>query len=160
MSNYENPPNVNDSCMVCMEIYKTKKNIHIPPTCVHHLCTKCVKRCKECPYCKTAYPKIVKEKTPAQCMTKHIYFLRKNMYQFQKMVDDNRNKFGTLCDIHYNAMLNTMVTHIVLMEKELQNMLPVAELRKRKRALINHPYNNNDLDIFLYTNNLMDLEDV
>lgn len=160
MSNYENPPNVNDSCMVCMEIYKTKKNIHIPPTCVHHLCTKCVKRCKECPYCKTAYPKIVKEKTPAQCMIKHIYFLRKNMYQFQKMVDDNRNKFGTLCDMHYNAMLNTMVTHIVLMEKELQNMLPVAELRKRKRALINHPYNNNDLDIFLYTNNLMDLEDV
>ena len=160
MSNYENPPSVNDSCMVCMEVYKTVKKIHVPSTCVHHLCVKCVKRCKECPYCKIPYPKVPKEKTPAQCMIKHIYFLRKNMHQFKKMIHDNRNKFGDHCDVHYHSLLNNMATHIVLMEKELQNMLTVVELRKRKHALLNHPYSNDDLDLFLYTNNLMFLEDV
>jgi len=155
MSNYENPPSVNDTCMVCMETYKTMKKIHIPSTCVHHLCTNCVKRCKECPYCKVAYPKLVKEKTRSQCMIKHIYFLRKNLHQFFKMIHENRNKFDHYCDIHYNSMANTIINHIVLMEKELQDILTIAERNKRKRTLQNHPYCNNNLHSYLLTHDLI-----
>ena len=141
MSNYENPPSVNDTCMVCMEVYKTQKKIHVPSTCVHHLCTKCVKRCKECPYCKIEYPKVVKEKPPTQCMIKHIYFLRKNMYQYVKMVYDTRDKFGDFYSIHYASMLDNMITHIILMEKELQVRMTIVERNRRKNTLPNHPYN-------------------
>jgi hypothetical protein len=154
MSNYDVPPTINDTCMVCFEIYSTMKNIHIPTTCVHHICKKCAKRCKECPYCKKPY-KSKKEKTPAQCMIKHIYFMRKNLYHFAKMVESNRNNFGNHFDIHYNSMIDQMTNHIVLMEKQLQDMLPVRERFKRRQTLLNHPYNSNHLHHYLITFNLV-----
>jgi len=158
MSNYDIPPTVNDTCMVCMDAYSTMKNVHVPSTCVHHLCKKCVKRCKECPYCKIPYLKIVKEKTPAQCMIKHIYFVRKNLHQFYNMMETNRNSFGNHFDIHYNSMIDNMTNHIVLMEKQLQDMLPVRERAKRRQTLLNHPYRNNHLQRYMMSYNLVSNE--
>ena len=158
MSNYDIPPTVNDTCMVCMDAYSTMKNVHVPSTCVHHLCKKCVKRCKECPYCKIPYLKIVKEKTPAQCMIKHIYFVRKNLHQLHNMVETNRNKFGNHFDIHYNSMIDNMTNHIVLMEKQLQDMLPVRERTKRRQTLLNHPYRNSHLQRYMMSYNLISNE--
>lgn len=158
MSNYDIPPTVNDTCMVCMDAYSTMKNVHVPSTCVHHLCKKCVKRCKECPYCKIPYLKIVKEKTPAQCMIKHIYFVRKNLHQLHNMVETNRNNFGNHFNIHYNSMIDNMTNHIVLMEKQLQDMLPVRERTKRRQTLLNHPYRNSHLQRYMMSYNLISNE--
>ena len=154
MSNYAIPPKVTDSCMVCYEIYTTKKNIFIPKTCIHPLCKGCAKKCKECPVCRLKYVN-KKELSEIQKKMKHIYFLRKSMFQFMQGVNDIQTKMDHTCDNHYGLIYNTMVTTIVMLETEMQGKMNAKDRKDRREKLARHPYDADDLTRRLINDGLM-----
>jgi len=155
MSNYVNPPNIDDTCPVCLDEYGHTKNIFVPKTCPHPICKKCVKKCKECPYCKVAY-KNKREMTENAKRVKHIYFLRKNYYTYVKSSRDCIEQYGGTYNHHYDLVHDTYVIGIVHMEKDLQDNMNARDRAARRRSLLRHPYNSVPLEERMQMYNLID----
>ena len=148
MSNYNQSPEVTDSCMICMEEYKTKQNIHIPKTCSHPICKKCYKRCTDCPYCKTSYKK--KQPSDTDKRIKHILYLRRVLFRFIKEGKKNQEDWGNQYRMQYELLYNTHVHSIVTAEKELQEKMTAPQRLQRRKATYRLPYPNEDVNDLLF----------
>ena len=136
MSNYVQPPEVTDSCMICMEEYKTKQNIYIPKTCAHPICKVCVKKCKNCPYCKKPYKK-TREFTEPQKRAKRIDTMLRTMWNFAQEIQKNRTLYGDddTFSSNYLQVSRNYISTICRMEREHQNALTPRECSSRKLSL-------------------------
>jgi len=88
-------------------------------------------------------------------MIKHIYYLRKSMYQFLIMMQDNYGRFGNRAENHYLNIYYTMVNTVVHAESDLQMMMTIPERNRRRTTVYFHPYQTDDLQDRLSTGNLM-----
>lgn len=159
MSNFQQLPTAQDSCMVCLEDYGDLKNIFKPKTCVHPICAKCAKRCTKCPYCNQIY-KVKKEYTTVQRQIKHIYHTRKTMVNFAKTVRITDNQFGAEFDIHYSFLYQNYIQTIVLMETELQRNMNARDRANRRNKLSSHPYTTVELYSELVLRSLVEIPPV
>lgn len=156
MSNFQQLPTAQDSCMVCLEDYGDLKNIFKPKTCVHPICISCAKRCTKCPYCNQIY-KVKKEYTTVQRQVKHIYHTRKNMFNFAKTTRQTDAQFGPVFDIHYNFLYQHFINTIVLMETELQLTMNARDRETRRKKLAFHPYATEELQVELLRRELLEV---
>ena len=147
MSNYAERPSITDSCIVCMEEYGNARNIHIPKSCPHPICKKCVKRCNECPLCKVKYPK--KEVSDIQRRIKHVIYLRRTLYRFTKDIQKITETLGDQYRIQYDLIYNTHVHALVSAEKELQDQMTVPQRRIRRISVLHMPYHTEDLNYLM-----------